>query len=81
MHQGWPKLVQSLWMATPRGTRRGGLRAKRGAHVVSGVPVTIVEDTDYPFKDTVTFTVTPDRPVRFALSLRIPAWAEAPRSR
>jgi hypothetical protein len=76
MHQGWPKLVQSLWMAT----RDGGLAAVLYAPsevrtIAGGVPVTIVEDTEYPFRDTVTFTITPERPAQFPLTLRIPAWA------
>jgi hypothetical protein len=76
MHQGWPKLVQSLWMAT----RDGGLAAVLYAPsevttVAGGVPVTILEETEYPFRDTVTFTITPERPAQFPLTLRIPAWA------
>ena len=58
MHQGWPKLVQSLWMAS----RDGGLVAVVYAPnevrtVAGGVPVTITEDTEYPFRDTITFTI------------------------
>jgi hypothetical protein len=77
MHQGWPKLVQSLWLAT----RDGGLAAVLYAPsevktIAGGVPVTILEETEYPFRDTVTFTITPERPVEFPLTLRVPAWAE-----
>lgn len=78
-HQGWPKFTSSLWMAT----RDGGLVAAAYApnevktRVSDDVPVTIVEDTDYPFRDTITLTITPDRPTRFPLLLRIPGWAPA----
>jgi hypothetical protein len=34
-----------------------------------------VLNTDYPFRDTLTLTVTPDRSVAFPLVLRVPAWA------
>ena len=82
MHQGWPKLAQSLWMAT----RDGGLAATvfapsevqtsaRGAGR-DPVPIRIVETTEYPFRGEVTFELHPDRPVRFPFSIRIPAWAE-----
>jgi hypothetical protein len=76
MHQGWPKLVQSLWIAS----RDGGLAAVLYAPnevrtVAGGVPVTIAEDTEYPFRDTVTFTITPARPAKFPLTFRVPQWA------
>lgn len=78
MHQGWPKLVQSLWMAT----RDGGIAATVFAPsevktlVGDGVPVTITEETGYPFRDTIAFTINPERPVRFPFTVRVPAWAE-----
>src|SRR5262249_57718926 len=44
--------------------------------VVKGdVPVTIIEETEYPFRDEVRLTVNPERAAEFALNLRIPAWA------
>jgi hypothetical protein len=43
---------------------------------IEGIPVAAVLDTDYPFRDTLHFSVTAERPVRFALRLRVPAWAE-----
>jgi hypothetical protein len=80
MHQGWPKLVQSLWMATPDDGLAAVTYAPSEVRTVAGskdVAVTIVEDTEYPFRDTVRFTVTPASPVSFPLVLRIPGWAEA----
>ena len=78
MHQGWPKLASSLWMATAD----DGLAAIAYAPsevrttVRGGVPVTIIEETEYPFRDEVRLTLNPERAAEFALSLRIPAWAE-----
>ncbi|MGH9628363.1 MAG: beta-L-arabinofuranosidase domain-containing protein, partial [Bryobacteraceae bacterium] len=77
-HQGWPKFVANLWMATPD----GGLAAvaygpsQVKTLVKQNVPVSISEETEYPFRDTIRFTVTPESPVEFPLMLRIPAWAE-----
>ncbi|HXG66949.1 MAG TPA: beta-L-arabinofuranosidase domain-containing protein [Blastocatellia bacterium] len=76
MHQGWPKLAASLWMATPD----DGLAAIVYAPcevktVVNGVRVRISEETEYPFRETIQFTINPDTPVTFPLKLRIPAWA------
>ena len=79
MHQGWPKLASSLWM----GTSDDGLAAVAyapndvNAKVSGGVMVHIVEDTEYPFRETVKLTVEPVSPVNFPLKLRIPAWAES----
>ena len=42
---------------------------------VGGKNVTIVQETDYPWKEKVTFTVQPDSPHRFEMSIRIPGWA------
>jgi len=76
MHQGWPKFTAHLWMRTPE----DGLAAIawgpcRVATTVRGTAVSIAVDTDYPFRERIAITVTADRPVRFPLALRIPAWA------
>ena len=36
--------------------------------------VRIEQETNYPWDETVRFTVQPDEPMRFALALRIPGW-------
>ncbi len=76
LHQGWPKLVESLWMTT----RDGGLvtaayAPNRVDTVLKSANVSIREDTEYPFRGTVRFTVQVSHPVSFPLLLRIPAWA------
>jgi hypothetical protein len=83
MHQGWPKLVQNLWHATPD----GGIAAlvygpSEVSFMAAGqVPVRIVEETHYPFEETIRFRVTPQTPVAFPMRLRVPAWAAAARVR
>jgi hypothetical protein len=78
MHQGWPKLVSSLWM----GTADGGLAtvaygpSEVEAAVGDSTSVRIDEDTEYPFRETVWMTVYPKTAVKFPLKLRIPAWAD-----
>ena len=76
LHQGWPKFVQNMWMAS---IDRGLAALAYGpstitAKVADGQSVTITEDTYYPFEDTITFIVNTDSPVKFPLHLRIPAW-------
>jgi len=41
-----------------------------------GSRVHIVEETEYPFRESIKITVNPSHPLRFPLLLRIPAWAE-----
>ncbi len=76
-HQGWPKFTASLWMASPD----DGLVAAAYAPcqvdtIVRDVPVRLQQQTEYPFRGTVRITLQPEKPVRFPLSLRIPAWAD-----
>ncbi|HLY59823.1 MAG TPA: beta-L-arabinofuranosidase domain-containing protein [Terriglobia bacterium] len=78
MHQGWPKFVASMWMATPD---HGLVAVTYGpsqvtSQVRSGVRVTIEEETAYPFKGEIQLTVNPITSVDFPLLLRIPAWAD-----
>lgn len=78
LHQGWPKLVQSLWMATPdRGVAAVAYAPSEvRTTVAGGTRVSITEETEYPFRGEVRLKVTPESPVEFPLLLRIPAWAE-----
>ncbi|MBE0673556.1 MAG: glycoside hydrolase family 127 protein [Bacteroidales bacterium] len=77
MHQGWPKFVEHMWMATAD----GGLAvnawgpAKVKALVGKGQEVTLTVDTRYPFDGKILITVNTEKPVRFPLHLRTPSWA------
>ena len=80
MHQGWPKFVQNLWYATSD----NGIAAlvygpsEATAKVANGEEVTIVERTDYPFKENIQFTIQTNRNVKFPFHLRIPQWCKKP---
>jgi len=77
MHQGWPKLAAHLWMRAPdEGLALAVYAPSRVRTTVRGVNVETALDTDYPFRETASLAVTPDRAVRFALQLRVPAWAD-----
>jgi DUF1680 family protein len=43
--------------------------------LADGSPLTLVQETRYPFEADVTLTVSPGQPRRVALALRIPAWS------
>ena len=79
-HQGWPKFTNSLFMRSGAQESEDGLVAAVYApcevHTsLRGIPVHVVEETDYPFRGTVRLTINPDMPVNFPLQLRIPAGA------
>ena len=67
LHQGWPKFVASLWMATPD----DGLVAiaygpnRVETTVRGGVRVHIDEDTDYPFRGEIGLAVPPAHDATF----------------
>jgi len=81
MAMAWPYMNDYLWMAT----RDNGLAAvlyapsKVVARVGSGTRASITETTNYPFDETVTFTVSMSKPAKFPLTLRLPAWCDAPK--
>lgn len=80
MHQGFPKFVQNLWYAT----HDNGLAAtvyspsKVTARVADGTIVSIEEQTDYPFAETITLRIEPEKAVSFPLYLRMPSWCDTP---
>lgn len=74
--QGWPKFAAHLWMCSPDdGLAAVAYAPSRVEVQVRGVRVAATLQTEYPFRDSLRFTVTPQRAVRFPLLLRIPAWA------
>ncbi|MBD3265351.1 hypothetical protein GF373_01665 [bacterium] len=81
MHQAWPKFTQHLWYASAD----NGLAAMAyspcavKALVADGREVRIVEETNYPFADTIRFHVECENPVEFPLHLRIPSWCKEPK--
>ena len=80
---GWPYYAEELWLGTPDGGlyasmyAASSVRAKVGAG--GGKEVTIEEETDYPFGDTVTFRIAeaPEEGVNFPIHLRVPGWCQS----
>jgi hypothetical protein len=79
MHQGWPKFIESMWMAT----NDNGLALVTygpsivNARVASGKNVTVTEETNYPFNGFVKLTINTEKAVVFPIELRIPGWADS----
>jgi hypothetical protein len=79
MHQGWPKFVESMWMAS---NDNGLALVSYGPSVVKakagkGSEVIITEETDYPFKGSVKLSISAEKQSRFPIYLRIPGWADS----
>ncbi|MCP4452928.1 MAG: hypothetical protein GY809_15810 [Planctomycetes bacterium] len=75
MHQGWPKLASHLWMRAGEGLAAVAYAPSSAQFETQGARVEVTCDTDYPFRDTLDLKVTTDKPVRFPLWLRVPAWS------
>jgi hypothetical protein len=78
---GWPYYAEELWLATADGGLCASLYAasEATAKVADDAMVRIVEETDYPFEETVSLRVhvlksAKSGEVRFPLYLRIPRW-------
>ena len=77
---GWPYYTEHLWLATPGNGLAAVLYApcQVTAKVGDGTEVTIVEETRYPFEETIRLTVKTPKSVSFSLYLRVPGWCENP---
>jgi len=77
---GWPYYAEELWLATPDKGLCASLYAASevSAKAGDGTAVKIVEETDYPFNEEISFKVSTPKPVRFPLYLRVPRWCQKP---
>jgi hypothetical protein len=71
--QGYPKFLTNSWAQTPSGLVHMLLSPSTVTTNISGHQVTIQCGTDYPFDNTLTYTVDAETP--FNLRLRIPSWS------
>ncbi|MDB6017195.1 MAG: hypothetical protein JWR19_1684 [Pedosphaera sp.] len=77
INRAMPNYVIRMWMRTPD----DGLAAvyfgpNEVTTKVHGQTVTITEETDYPFRDHITFRIKTARPVDFNFQCRIPQWCD-----
>ena len=80
MHMGWPYFVKNSCLATPDGgiaiNTYGPMEVN--AMVANGVPVTIDEQTNYPFEEQIRLNIDITKKTTFPLMLRIPEWCTKP---
>lgn len=77
VNRAMPNYVTRMWMHIEGGLVATLLGPSEVNTRINGQDVTITEETDYPFRDTITFNIKTGRPITFALAVRIPEWCDA----
>ena len=79
-HQGWPKFAASLWMNSNDDGLVAALYSPCEVRTtVRNTAVHLIEETEYPFRESIRIRIEPETAVTFPLRLRIPAWVIGPR--
>ena len=76
--QGWPYYAEHLILASPDNGIAAAMYAacKATVKVGDGNEITLHEQTNYPFEETIRFTVNTPKAISFPFYLRIPSWTE-----
>ncbi|MBQ9692073.1 MAG: glycoside hydrolase family 127 protein [Clostridia bacterium] len=75
-NQGWPKLALNVFLKARGGVLASLLLPSKLSVKIKGVPVTIENVSEYPFKNKCKFIVKTDAPVAFDFKIRIPSFAK-----
>lgn len=75
--QGWPKFALTSFMKTENGIASCAITPASIKTEINNVDVYCVSDSQYPFRDTVTYKITTSAPVTFTMSIRIPSFADS----
>lgn len=79
MHQGWPKFLKSLWYKEGEDTIVSMTFAPNRLKTnIKDKEFEIKLDTDYPFKDTITYQVISSDKIPMTIKIRIPKWCQDP---
>ena len=75
---GWPYFTKHLWFATADNGLCAAVysASEVTAQVGDGAKVRVIEETKYPFEESIRFTIRTDKAATFPLYLRIPAWCK-----
>ena len=77
LSQPWPKFAMNTCLRAEDGIAVIAYAPTLVDTLIDGVPASILIETDYPFRETVRFTVRTDKAIRFKLYMRLPEWCEA----
>ncbi|MBQ8742408.1 MAG: glycoside hydrolase family 127 protein [Clostridia bacterium] len=77
MGQAFPKLAIHTFMKADDGVALVSLAPATLSDKINGTEVRITTDTLYPFRDRVDIRIKADKPVKFALKIRIPGFSDS----
>ena len=72
-NQGWPKFALTTFMRSEAGILAASIAPATVNAEIKGVKVSVTCDTEYPFKNKSLYVIKTEKPVRFALEIRIPS--------
>ncbi len=82
LHRAMPNFISKMWLRTPDGGIVAALYGPGELQTTAGAentPLTIIARTRYPYEESIEFSIQPERPVSFPVSVRIPAWCRRAR--
>jgi hypothetical protein len=77
VNRAMPNYVTRMWMRMDGGLAATLFGPSEVSTDINGQRVTITAETDYPFRETISFKIKMAKPATFALGLRIPEWCNA----
>jgi uncharacterized protein len=77
VNRAMPNYVARMWMRMDGGLAATLFGPSEVSTDINGQPVTITQETDYPFRDIISFKVKMAKPTTFNFGLRIPEWCNA----
>ena len=77
MPQGWPKFALAAFMKNDDAVFSASPVPATASLVLHGTNVRVACESGYPFRDAVQYRVTVEKPVEFALDIRIPGFAKS----
>jgi len=78
-NQAWPKFALSTFYKYDGGIISAALAPATVTTEINGNTITCALDTEYPFRNTLKYTVTVSAPTEFTLSVRIPGFINSAR--
>ena len=72
--QGFPKFARTTFMKTEQGIASCALSPSVVATELDGVAVSCELTTEFPFRDTLVYRITTEKPVTFVFAIRIPSY-------